>query len=126
MGAKRPVQVRLSFFDMTYTNFYGRTWKGPFKTFKSSQSKPKLLYDENVYFHTSIRDTHILLVIELVAEYGNNKFMSLGWTAFRPFANNNLKNKPSERLDFYHGTPRALIFMQDPFEGIWKYIQDLI
>lgn len=105
---KKPVQIRVSFFDMTYNSFYGRTWKGPFRVFKTSQAKPKLNYDENLYFHTPIRDTHVLVVVELVVEYENNKEMSCGWAAFRPFATNAVKNKNSER--YFFGENQTLNF----------------
>jgi len=95
--AKKAVQLRVTLFDMTYSTFYGRTWQGPFKPFKISQAKPRLHYNENLYFHTTIRDTHVLVVVELVAEYENNKEMGCAWTAFRPFAANAAKNKSSER-----------------------------
>lgn len=81
----------MTFFDMTYKQFFGLTWKGPTRTAVES-----VHYDESVYFCSSIRDEHILCVIEIVEEPreqhiehdGEQKPTSpvgCGWTAFRPF-----------------------------------------
>lgn len=77
--------MRISLFDMAYRTFFGRTWHGPFKSIKHSQGRSSVSYDENTYFHTAIRDNHILIIFEIVCSLSNGKKKSCGWTAFRPF-----------------------------------------
>lgn len=75
--------------DLTYKQYFGRTWVGPLKQLGKSVSD----YDESVYFSTSFNDPNILLVIELIAQCEED-YLSLGWTALRIFdseTNDNLK-----------------------------------
>jgi hypothetical protein len=79
----------MSFFDMTFKNFFGLTWKGP-----TRQVTDRVTYDESVYFCSSSRDEHILIVIEIAAKSSSSgKAVSCGWTAFRPFLSNTESNK---------------------------------
>ena len=77
------IQVRLSLIDMTYKQFFGRTWMGPLR--KLAKNDANLLnYDEIVYLATPIRDFHVLIVIEVAVKVKNEKIRSLGWVGIRP------------------------------------------
>ncbi len=71
----------MMFYDMTYKQFFGLTWKGPARVAVDSVN-----YDESVFFCSSIFDERILCVIEIVEKTVNKQTVSCGWTAFRPFA----------------------------------------
>ena len=101
---------------MTFKHFFGRTWVGSAKKL----TKENLVYNESVIFCTAIKDEHILLVIELVSRLKNSTLKSLGWSAFRPFSSSNLENNSAQRVGFYLGTPRALLFIDEPFES-WSF-----
>ena len=75
----------MTLFDMTYKQFFGRTLFGPAKTFKNNMGAGACNYDESFYICSSIKDQHILLVIELVAFTPAGLKISFAWTAFRPF-----------------------------------------
>ncbi len=98
---------------MTYKKFFGRTWVGPPKKLP----KDNLGYNETIFFCTSIKDEHILIVIEVVARLKNNSLKSCGWTAFRPFNKANMNNFSAQRIGMYIGTPRVLLFMDEPYES---------
>jgi hypothetical protein len=78
--AESTVRVQMTFFDMTYKQFFGLTWKGPIR-----QTTENIRYDESVFFCSSFRDEHILCVIEIVEKQKNKTTSCCGWTAFRPF-----------------------------------------
>lgn len=72
-------------------------------------------YDENVFFSSSLVDSNILIVIEVVAQL-DDYYLSMGWSALRPFeAESN--NESLKKLPLFYGTPRALLFMDDQFES---------
>lgn len=73
----------MTFFDDTYKQFFGLTWKGPTRV-----ASDNIHYDESVYFCSSILDEHVLCVVELVEKSTDRRTTSLGWTAFRPFISN--------------------------------------
>ena len=77
------IQIRLSLFDMTYKQFFGRTWIGPYKKVAKADSD-SLNYNETVYLSTPIVDDHILVVIEITAKSKDDDLHSVGWSAFRP------------------------------------------
>ncbi|XP_013402548.1 nephrocystin-4 isoform X2 [Lingula anatina] len=121
-------QLRLSLFDVTYKQFFGRTWIGPESTAKSTGQKFKVNFNQNVYFHTTLNDLSIVLVVELVAvsfdKSGHKRHRSCGWGMVRIFKyegemedTSSGKQGPSQRVDLYHGTPRALLYLEDPIES---------
>ena len=121
--SSHDLSVRVSVLDMSYKQFIGRTWEGPFKVLrvnKSSGAAPtgSINYDETVFLSTPIDDEHVLFVLELVAKpHGADGPVSIGWSAFRPFSSNSQADAGASRLGVYYGTPRALLFMDDPFES---------
>uniref|UniRef100_A0A2K6F0T2 Nephrocystin 4 n=1 Tax=Propithecus coquereli TaxID=379532 RepID=A0A2K6F0T2_PROCO len=118
--------LRVSFFDVTYRHFFGRTWKTTVKpTEQLSRLASRIVFNEPLYFHTSLNHPHIVAVVEVVAEGkkrdGTLQTLSCGFGILRIFNSNS--GSPSSasqdrRLRLYHGTPRALLhpFLQDPVE----------
>ncbi|XP_065386721.1 nephrocystin-4 isoform X11 [Macaca fascicularis] len=115
--------LRVSFFDVTYRHFFGRTWKTTVKPTKRPPSR--IVFNEPLYFHTSLNHPHIVAVVEVVAEGkkrdGTLQTSSCGFGILRIFSNQ--PNSPTsasqdKRLRLYHGTPRALLhpLLQDPAE----------
>uniref|UniRef100_A0A670IKP8 Nephrocystin 4 n=1 Tax=Podarcis muralis TaxID=64176 RepID=A0A670IKP8_PODMU len=119
-------QLRLSFFDVTYHHFFGKTWRSATKPLKAGLGHPPaVVFHETVYFHTSLDYPSIVLVVEVVATArrrdGTPQEMSCGFGIVHLFnsrsepTNLNLKDKG---LSLYHGTPRALLhpLLQEPIE----------
>lgn len=104
------ISLNLSLFDASFKRFYGITWPSPGK--KVNKSSGKLELNELSYFSTALKDEHILIVIEIVINL-KERPKSCGWTFFRPF---NSEKESKKRLGFYYGTPRAIFFMEEPFE----------
>ncbi|XP_071945028.1 nephrocystin-4-like [Antedon mediterranea] len=126
-GKKPEYEIRLSLFDVTFKRFFGRTWKGPKKACKgASTGNPKLHYNMPVYFHTSLTDPNIVLVIEVVGtmypKNGEAQQISCGWGLLKPFEQEDIVDssdgKPavSQKVDLMHGTPRALLFVNGDIE----------
>lgn len=111
---KCEIVINVTLFDVTYKQFFGLTCITPGKQPHAKSTNLHCDLDESIFLATSIRDNHILLVCEIVASQGDGKDKSLGWTAFRPFSTD---NRVTGKLDIYKGTPRALMFLDDPFES---------
>ncbi|XP_005100301.1 nephrocystin-4 isoform X2 [Aplysia californica] len=117
-------QLSLCLYDATYRQFFGRQWMGPNLAPRGS----KLQYNKNVYFHTSIHNSNIILVVEVtahsVAPNGRPQHVSCGWCFLRPFGSDsgmpdssrNVQSQ-TQKIQLYHGSPRALYFMDEPLEG---------
>uniref|UniRef100_A0A8B9IXS1 Uncharacterized protein n=1 Tax=Amazona collaria TaxID=241587 RepID=A0A8B9IXS1_9PSIT len=111
-------QLRLSLFDATYHHFFGRTWRSSFRVACAAPSRlAKALFNETIYFHTSLNHPGIAAVVEVVArtkkEDGSSQHLSCGFGG--GFTDCVLF---SFRLKLYHGTPRALLHprFQEPME----------
>ncbi|KAL4666587.1 hypothetical protein H8959_005276 [Pygathrix nigripes] len=115
--------LRVSFFDVTYRHFFGRTWKTTVKP--TTRPPSRIVFNEPLYFHTSLNHPHIVAVVEVVAEGkkrdGTLQTSSCGFGILQIFSNQ--PNSPTsasqdKRLRLYHGTPRALLhpLLQDPTE----------
>ncbi|XP_042334258.1 nephrocystin-4 isoform X2 [Sceloporus undulatus] len=124
--AEVEFQLRLSLFDATYRHFFGKTWKSATKTLKTMPGQPPtVVFNETVYFHTSLAHPSILLVIEVVAAAmkrdGTPQDLSCGFALLHLF---NTKPEPTnpdpkdKGFSLYHGTPRALLhpLAQEPIE----------
>ncbi|XP_072100874.1 nephrocystin-4 isoform X2 [Mobula birostris] len=121
-------QLRLSLFDITYSHFFGRTWKSsphPIKHTHGQQSK--VSFNQAVYFHTSLNCTHIVIIVEVVAiakkREGSEQILSCGFGILhipnrQKLASDADRNQKAKRLNLYHGTPRALLHpaLEDPIE----------
>ncbi|XP_063516011.1 nephrocystin-4 isoform X4 [Pongo pygmaeus] len=115
--------LRVSFFDVTYRHFFGRTWKTTVKPTKRPPSR--IIFNEPLYFHTSLNHPHIVAVVEVIAEGkkrdGSLQTLSCGFGILRIFSNqpdSPASASQDKRLRLYHGTPRALLhpLLQDPAE----------
>ncbi|CAL1543175.1 unnamed protein product [Lymnaea stagnalis] len=117
-------QVLVCLYDITYRQFFGRQWKGPVVAPRGN----KLQYNKSLYFHTSINNINVVAVIEVVAHTidtdGRPHRVSCGWGFMRPF--NHEGDLPdssrgiqptTQKIPLYHGTPRALYFLEDPIEN---------
>lgn len=105
--------MNVSLFDATYKQFFGNTCQCPGKVSNVTNGVVVCKYNESLFLSTSIDDSHILIVCELVGNKNDEK-ISLGWTAFRPFDS---KSADGQRAQIYLGTPRALFHLEDPFES---------
>ncbi|XP_038603159.1 nephrocystin-4 isoform X3 [Tachyglossus aculeatus] len=118
--------LRLSFFDVTYRHFFGRTWKSPARPFQLTPGQvPGVHFNEPLYFRTSVSHPNVILVVEVVAkgkkQDGTSQALSCGFGILRPFSakSETLDSTPQDkRLLLYYGTPRALLhpLLQDPLE----------
>ncbi|XP_072022580.1 nephrocystin-4-like [Amphiura filiformis] len=118
-------EVRLNLFDITYKRFFGRTWVGPRKRSKTSVTNkvPKLQYNVPVYFHTSLADPNIVVVVEVIGiltpKKGRSQHVSCGWGVLRLFQQGDFVDTshttpaPKKKVDLYHGSPRALLYLGD-------------
>uniref|UniRef100_A0A8C0QKX3 Nephrocystin 4 n=1 Tax=Chelonoidis abingdonii TaxID=106734 RepID=A0A8C0QKX3_CHEAB len=112
-------QLRLSLFDISYRHFFGRTWKSTTRPLKAVPGQPpKVVFNETIYFHTSLNHPSIVTVVEVVAaakkREGTHQDLSCGFGILHLF---NTKDLASQ-LQLYHGTPRALLhpLLQDLIE----------
>ncbi|XP_068772393.1 nephrocystin-4 isoform X2 [Struthio camelus] len=119
-------QLRLSLFDVTYHHFFGKTWKSSRRPLHSVPRQPtRVVFNETIYFHTSINHPSIIAVVEVVAtakkQDGISQDLSCGFGIIHLFSSKseptNLATK-DRGLKLYHGTPRALLhpLFQDPIE----------
>ncbi|OXB78109.1 UNVERIFIED_CONTAM: hypothetical protein H355_007251 [Colinus virginianus] len=120
------LQLRLSLFDAAHRHFFGRTWHGSPRPPRSPPGQPhRVLFNEAVYFHTSLSHPSIVAVVEVVAVVptpeGLSRAVSCGFGLIPLFDS---RREPSDlaakdrALKLYHGTPRALLhpLLQDPPE----------
>ncbi|XP_062617587.1 nephrocystin-4-like [Saccostrea cucullata] len=124
---KQPdYQVYVSLYDAAYRQFYGKQWVGPIVAPQGGGVKrPKLKYNESLYFHTSIHSANIVAVVEVVAITQKDsikpKRVSCGWGVLRIFNEEENSEEPShgknaKKVKLNYGTPRALFFMDEPVE----------
>ncbi|KAM9521535.1 nephrocystin-4 isoform 1-T1 [Guaruba guarouba] len=119
-------QLRFSLFDATYHHFFGRTWRSSLRVAHAAPScLAKAVFNETIYFHTSLNHPGIAAVVEVVArtkkEDGSSQHLSCGFGVI-PLFGSGLEVKDLATKDrvlkLYHGTPRALLHprFQEPME----------
>uniref|UniRef100_F7EZ73 Nephrocystin 4 n=1 Tax=Monodelphis domestica TaxID=13616 RepID=F7EZ73_MONDO len=118
--------LRVTFFDVTYRHFFGRTWKSATKSLKSVAGQQlRIVFNEPVYFHMSLNNPNLIAVVEVVAEGkkrdGSLQTVACGFGILRLFSiKPETPDSPAQdrRLRLYHGTPRALLhpLLEDPIE----------
>ncbi|XP_072464786.1 nephrocystin-4 isoform X2 [Notamacropus eugenii] len=118
--------LRISLFDVTYRHFFGRTWKSTARPEKpTAREQPRIVFNEPVYFHTSLNHPNVIAVVEVVAEGkkrdGSLQMVACGFGILRLFSTKpEAPDSPTQdrRLRLYHGTPRALLhpLLEDPVE----------
>jgi nephrocystin-4 len=125
---KVEYEVRLHLYDVTYKVFFGKSWIGPRRMIKKDTSQgSRLHYNVPIYFHTSLADPNIILVIEIVqvsvSKNGHVQLLSNGWGILRLFQQGDYtdtsQSTPSviRRQELFHGSPRALFFLGDDISG---------
>ncbi|XP_055438430.1 nephrocystin-4 [Bubalus kerabau] len=118
--------LRVSLFDVTYRHFFGRTWKSSPRPAEPLTRQPaRIVFNEPLYFHTSLNHPHIVAVVEVVVEGrrrdGTLQTLSCGFGILRIFSHkpeSPTSTSQDKRLRLYHGSPRALLhpLLQDPIE----------
>ncbi|KAB0341787.1 hypothetical protein FD754_018713 [Muntiacus muntjak] len=118
--------LRVSLFDVTYRHFFGRTWKSSSRPTEPLSRQPaRIVFNEPLYFHTSLNHPHIVAVVEVVVEGrrrdGTLQTLSCGFGILRIFSHkpeSPTSTSQDKRLRLYHGSPRALLhpLLQDPME----------
>ncbi|XP_063173782.1 nephrocystin-4 [Candoia aspera] len=119
-------QLRLSLVDVAHHHFFGKTWRSATRPLKSAPGQlPSVVFNETVYFHTSLDHPSVLMVLEVVATARRPdaaaQELSCGFGVLRLF---NSKSEPAnlnlagKGLSLYHGTPRALLhpMLLEPIE----------
>ncbi|KAG1667833.1 Nephrocystin-4 [Nymphon striatum] len=132
VGEKLECELRVTLFDITYKQFFGKTWISPKIDVKMAKDI-KIHLNKSVYFHTSFADQSIALVVEIIFSQSPNKIINSGWTFLRIFQTEgeisdiNSSGSPSHhrKLDIYNGSPRALLFLEEPIESN-RYLQKII
>ncbi|NXN12225.1 NPHP4 protein, partial [Indicator maculatus] len=110
-------QLRLSLFDATYHHFFGRTWRSAQRAACMVPPRPaRAVFNETVYFHTSLNHPGISAVVEVVAVAGKgdegSQHLSCGFGLIPLFSSRSeVTDLATEdrALKLYHGTPRALL-----------------
>nr|XP_044625488.1 nephrocystin-4 isoform X5 [Equus asinus] len=118
--------LRVSLFDVTYRHFFGRTLKTTVRPAEQLSRQPsRIVFNEPLYFHTSLNHPNIVAVVEVVTEGrkrdGTLQALSCGFGILRIFSSkpeSPTSASQDKRLRLYHGTPRALLHprLQDPIE----------
>ncbi|KAF4018481.1 hypothetical protein G4228_010110 [Cervus hanglu yarkandensis] len=118
--------LRVSLFDVTYRHFFGRTWKSSSRPAEPLSGQPaRIVFNEPLYFHTSLNHPHVVAVVEVVVEGrrrdGTLQTLSCGFGILRIFSHkpeSPTSTSQDKRLRLYHGSPRALLhpLLQDPIE----------
>ncbi|XP_070241215.1 nephrocystin-4 isoform X3 [Bos mutus] len=118
--------LRVSLFDVTYRHFFGRTWRSSPRPAEPLTRQPaRIVFNEPMYFHTSLNHPHIVAVVEVVVEGrrrdGTLQTLSCGFGILRIFSHkpeSPTSTSQDKRLRLYHGSPRALLhpLLQDPIE----------
>ncbi|XP_034027801.1 nephrocystin-4 [Thalassophryne amazonica] len=104
-------QLRVTLFDKSHQHFFGTTWKSSPQKMKNN----KILFDEVLYFHTSLRLPSTVVILELVAlsnlPDGSQQALGRGFTVLDLFTNRPDIQAADEdrRLKLHHGTPRSLL-----------------
>lgn len=118
--------LRVSLFDVTYRHFFGKTWRTTVRPVEPpSRPASRIVFNEPLYFHTSLNHPNVVAVVEVVAEGrrrdGTLQTLSCGFGILRIFSSKPESPRSAsqdKRLRLYHGTPRALLhpLLQDPVE----------
>ncbi|XP_056158185.1 nephrocystin-4 [Lampris incognitus] len=104
-------QLRVTLYDRSHRHFFGKTWKSSPQRKKGS----KILFNEVLYFHTSLRLPSMVAVLELVAlsvrPDGSQQALGCGFTILELFAGRTEAQAAGgdRRLNLYHGSPRNLL-----------------
>ena len=77
----------MTFYDAANNWFFGSTWKGPLVPASDVVGgKAKVMLNEPLYFHSSLNDYTVTLIIEIAIADGS-VYQSIGWSILRIFSN---------------------------------------
>ncbi|XP_065817624.1 nephrocystin-4-like isoform X2 [Labrus bergylta] len=110
-GQDLTYQLRVTLFDKSHQHFFGKTWKSQPQRMKNN----KIFFDQVLYFHTSLRLSSTVVVLELVSLLprpdGSQQALGCGFTVLELFINRP-EAQPADgdrRLNLHHGSPRNLL-----------------
>ncbi|XP_067250838.1 nephrocystin-4 isoform X4 [Chanodichthys erythropterus] len=118
-------QLRVTLFDSGHQHFFGRTWKsGSHSVSGTSGQSGRVLFNEVVYFHTSLCLNSVVAVVELVSlstrADGSQDAVGSGFGLLQLFTGRTDKSitQGEGRLSLFNGTPRALLHptLKDPLQ----------
>ncbi|CAF0829530.1 unnamed protein product, partial [Didymodactylos carnosus] len=120
--APYEVQFHATLYDGLYKRFYGQTWLSQWHKGKLIDNFFRVNFHEPLYFHIPISDEQNCLVLEFVFRSGeegtDRQERTVGWTTIptRTPVDDDLR-PISIKWSLYHGSPRALMFMNEPVES---------
>ena len=124
--------IAITFYHTITKNFFGKTWKSC--SFDYTDEEGEITLNEAVIFHSKIRDSNCVAVVELVAAAEKqsetnvlSSQVSCGWTMIQPFvtelrdvhSNDYEEEEDNDEEDvipwsfskLYRGTPRKMQFL---------------
>ncbi|XP_051525966.1 nephrocystin-4-like [Myxocyprinus asiaticus] len=118
-------QLRVTLFDSGHQHFFGRTWKSGSHSVSGTLGQTgRVLFNEAVYFHTSLCLSSVVALVELVSlsprTDGSQNAVGSGFGLLQLFIGhigNNI-SQGEGRLSLFNGTPRALLHptLKDPLQ----------
>uniref|UniRef100_A0A673MR80 Nephronophthisis 4 n=1 Tax=Sinocyclocheilus rhinocerous TaxID=307959 RepID=A0A673MR80_9TELE len=118
-------QLRVTLFDSGHQLFFGRTWKSGSHSVSGTQGQSgRVLFNEVVYFHTSLCLSSVVAVVELVSlstrADGSQDAVGSGFGLLQLFTGHadSSISQGEGRLSLFNGTPRALLHptLKDPLQ----------
>ncbi|KAK9970752.1 hypothetical protein ABG768_026668 [Culter alburnus] len=118
-------QLRVTLFDSGHQHFFGRTWKSSSQSVSGTSGQSgRVLFNEVVYFHTSLCLNSVVAVVELVSlstrADGSQDAVGSGFGLLQLFTGRTDKSitQGEGRLSLFNGTPRALLHptLKDPLQ----------
>ncbi|KAK7135944.1 hypothetical protein R3I94_014570 [Phoxinus phoxinus] len=116
-------QLRVTLFDSGHQHFFGRTWKSSSHSLSgTSGQSSRVLFNEVVYFHTSLCLNTVVAVVELVCirADGSQDAVGSGFGLLQLFTGraDSSISQGEGRLSLFNGTPRALLHptLKDPLQ----------
>ncbi|XP_056319695.1 nephrocystin-4-like [Danio aesculapii] len=118
-------QLRVTLFDSGHQHFFGRTWKSSSHSVSGSPGQScRVLFNEVVYFHTSLCLSSVMAVVELVSlstrADGSQEAVGSGFGLLQLFTGHtdSSVSQGEDRLNLFNGTPRALLHptLKDPLQ----------
>ncbi|CAM4766790.1 unnamed protein product [Rotaria magnacalcarata] len=125
------VQFTATLFDNLYKRFYGQTWFSAWHRGKlNTDGFFRVNLTEPLYCHIPLKNDQNWLVIQFIFRSGeaaeDRDELVGGWTyiKLKPWTDEDDITKPIiNRHSIYHGSPRALMFLNEPIEACPKMAQ---
>ncbi|XP_026108771.1 nephrocystin-4-like [Carassius auratus] len=123
--ASLQYQLRVTLFDSGHQHFFGRTWRsGSYSVSGMQGQSSRVLFNEVVYFHTSLCLSSVVAVVELVSlstrADGSQDAVGSGFGLLQLFTGHadTSISQGEGRLSLFNGTPRALLHpkLKDPLQ----------